>query len=85
MSQVLGGRFQRLEALPEHWSSRAPSNLPGVGMDIRSDLYSRGLVLWEMVLVARRSGVLRSLDALLLARRGRLQRPHRKLSMSGRA
>ena len=36
-------------ALPGHRSSPVPSSLGGVGADIRSDLYSLGVALWQMV------------------------------------
>ena len=35
--------------LPGHRSSPVPSSFAGVGADIRSDLYSLGVALWEMV------------------------------------
>ena len=48
-NRLLKPRFQRPGHLPGHRSLPVPSNSPGVGVDIRSDLYSLGVTLWEMV------------------------------------
>ena len=49
MNRLLKPRFQCQGRLSGHQSLPVPSNLRGVGVDIRSDLYSLGVTLWEMV------------------------------------
>src|SRR5215467_1908940 len=48
MNPVRKPQSHCLEALPVHRSLR-PEQFAGVGVDIRSDLYSLGVTLWEMV------------------------------------
>jgi serine/threonine protein kinase len=49
MKQVLRARFRHGEAFAGTTEFASPEQFAGVGVDIRSDLYSLGLVLWEMV------------------------------------
>jgi serine/threonine protein kinase len=42
-------RLQGLEPLAEHREFASPEQFAGVAVDIRSDVYSLGAMLWEML------------------------------------
>ena len=49
MNRLLKAAISTPGALPGHPEFASPEQFAGVGVDIRSDLYSLGVTLWEML------------------------------------
>jgi serine/threonine protein kinase len=49
LNQIFKPRFRRQEVLSEHQHLLVPNNVAGLALDTRSDLYSLGVTLWEML------------------------------------